>query len=255
MSTPVTMVWKAEISRSGKPCLWEKGGGATNTGKAQIITMPDGSKPFPLYVKGRGHLAGGEHALIAVEPGMYVILADHHRLDFVIDIFKVTKIKRKTEEVHGELVNNFQQNWWKTPFDEKFEAAVRAAQSKANDYHCRVPHYIIRLDNPFSAETPDYWAHEALRLAEVAQNQTTEAQRKFYLNESASSAEKVLKKLSNGESLQDSNRLSIEACIARLQRVRRWLVEINCPRIFFHGFLQDSFLEIESLYELQLNDA
>lgn len=142
MAENFSMVWKAEISKSGKMCLWEKGGGASNTGHAQIITMPDGSRPTPLYVRGRGHLSGGEHALVAIEPGMFVIRADHHRLDFVIDIYKIIDIK--DEEIYGELINNFEENWWMVPFDPMFEDAVHAAKDKANHYHCREPHYVVK---------------------------------------------------------------------------------------------------------------
>jgi hypothetical protein len=73
---------------------------------------------------------------------MYVIRADHHRLDFVIDIYKITEVK--DEEVYGELINNFEQNYWMVPFDENLEEAVQAAKSKANHYHCREPHYVVK---------------------------------------------------------------------------------------------------------------
>lgn len=136
------MVWKTELSRSGMPCLWEKGGGATNTGNSQIIAMPDGSKPRALYIKGRGHLSGGEHALVHIVPGMYVIRADHHRLDFVIEIYQITSVD--IEEIRGTLVNDLKEDWWNPPLDEKFEEAVRAAKDKANHYHCREPHFVER---------------------------------------------------------------------------------------------------------------
>ncbi len=43
-------MYQLEISRSGIPCLWESGGGYTNTGEAQIITDKQG---YPKRVKKR----------------------------------------------------------------------------------------------------------------------------------------------------------------------------------------------------------
>jgi hypothetical protein len=55
--------------------LWEAGGGLTNTGRATIIADKNGRPKHPIYVRGAGSLSCGEHALIPIEPGDYVIKA------------------------------------------------------------------------------------------------------------------------------------------------------------------------------------
>ena len=76
------------LSKSGIPCLWESGGSATNTGETQVIAGADGAPKKPIYVQTKGHLSCGQHALIPVEAGDYVIKAEHHRRDFEIRIEK-----------------------------------------------------------------------------------------------------------------------------------------------------------------------
>lgn len=92
---------KIKIERTKKdfPALWELGGGQTNTGSARIICSADGSPKKATYIRRRGHLAGGNHALLIVGPGDVVIEADHHRGDFHVAIYK---IKGFEDEVFGD---------------------------------------------------------------------------------------------------------------------------------------------------------
>jgi len=50
--------------RSGLPAPREKSGGWSNTGSAVIVAGPAGEKKRPVNIRRRGHLAGGEHALL-----------------------------------------------------------------------------------------------------------------------------------------------------------------------------------------------
>ena len=85
-------------TKKGHPAMWESGGGYTSTGYAQIICATDGSPKAPVYIRRRGHLACGEHALFVVKEGDVVVQASHHRRDYKVEILKITKIISKTEQ-------------------------------------------------------------------------------------------------------------------------------------------------------------
>jgi hypothetical protein len=62
-------------SRRGLPCLWEEGGGFTNTGRATIIADSRGRRKRPIYIRGSGKLSCEQHALIPIEVGDIVVKA------------------------------------------------------------------------------------------------------------------------------------------------------------------------------------
>jgi len=133
-----------DSTRRGHPALWEKGGGYTNTGHAQIVAGPSGEPLRPIYVRRRGYLANGEHALFPVCEGMVVVKAGHHRRDFRITVLRIKEI-RKTEsgwEADAEIIGLFDQGEWEPTPPKELEAAIEAAKDKATCYHCRSPHYI-----------------------------------------------------------------------------------------------------------------
>ena len=122
-----------------------------NTGRATIICKGDGSKPTAIYIRRRGHLSCEEHALVAVHEGYFIIKSYHHRGDFE---HKVYKILRTYTEGEGEnkkafvevvLVNSFDNGEWDAPLG-NLKAAVAAAESKATDYHCRTPYYVVEKE-------------------------------------------------------------------------------------------------------------
>lgn len=141
---------KIDATKRGLPAMWETGGGLTSGGSATIIAKSDGSKPRAVYVRTRGHLAGGPHALICVHEGFYLVHASVGRgvrTSATIERIAKTSVK----DVYGEkfeaaaeveVINTFSQGEWDRPLDQKLEAAVDAAFRKASDYHCRYPYYI-----------------------------------------------------------------------------------------------------------------
>lgn len=132
---------EVEISKKGIPCLWEKGGGYSNTGEAQLICDNKGFAKKPIYIKKGGELACKEHALIPVKVGDVVVRASHHRGDFNIEVLQIKSIQG--EEAHLELINSFSQGEWDNEQDYWHSSpVVEAAQEKAMDYHCRVPYCI-----------------------------------------------------------------------------------------------------------------
>ena len=56
-----------EVTKSGKKCLWEQGGGKTNTGRCQIIASAEGRKKKAIFVRRKGELSNSVHALIEVK--------------------------------------------------------------------------------------------------------------------------------------------------------------------------------------------
>jgi uncharacterized protein Veg len=144
---------KVEITRTkkGHPALWEEGGGYTNTGGAQVICAADGSPKRPVYVRNRGHLACGEHALFIIKKGDVVVRANHHRRDFEITVYTVSDIITETEEkeyrtrtyaVLKPLACFDMGEWDNEEVAARYEDAIRAAKEKATCYHCREPHFL-----------------------------------------------------------------------------------------------------------------
>ncbi len=129
-----------ERSKKGIPCMWESGGGYSNTGEATIIAGKNGEAKQPIYIRRRGQLACCEHALIPISVGDYVISASHHRGDFEIFVYRITEILK--EEASTEKIAEFSNGEWDAELPAFLEAAVQAAMQKATCYHCRDPHYV-----------------------------------------------------------------------------------------------------------------
>lgn len=131
---------KVEKTKKGYPALWESGGGMTNTGHATIITTPDGGPKKPVYIRRRGTLSCGDHALFIVEVGDLVIEAGHHRLDFEVAVYRIEAIDGK--EARLSLLHEFSRGEWDVEPPASIMEAVEAAKEKATDYHCRRPYWI-----------------------------------------------------------------------------------------------------------------
>ena len=128
------------LTKSGRPAIWESGGGRSNTGDAFIVAGPDGQPLRPYYVSKRGHLSNGYHALVPAVVGGYIIDANHHRGDFIITIHRIDRIEGKHAFI--TKINEYSQGEWEKELDERLAAAVEAARRKAMTYHCRTAFYI-----------------------------------------------------------------------------------------------------------------
>lgn len=123
-----------EISKKGIPCLWESGGGWSNTGYATVIAGTHGEAKKAIYVRTHGNLACDDHALIPVKVGDYVINAEHNRKEENIEVYQITGINlddKIAEAVAVEKIPTYLQD------------AVDACVAKSYDYHCRTPYYCI----------------------------------------------------------------------------------------------------------------
>lgn len=167
-----------DATKRGLPAIWETGGGLTSGGSATIIAKSDGSKPRAVFVRTRGHLAGGPHALICVHEGFYLVHASVGR--GVRQSARIERIvKTSVEDVHGEkyeataeveVFNTFSRGEWDKPLDAKLEDAVEAAFGKASTYHCRCAAYIDT-----SERAPESEEKRKRREAEMAKQDAERA--------------------------------------------------------------------------------
>ena len=81
-------------SRSGLACLWECGGGLTNTGRAQLVASPTGKPKRAIYIRTHGDLCNGDHAPIPVRVGDCVVSVDRHRDRVAVQVECITAIER-----------------------------------------------------------------------------------------------------------------------------------------------------------------
>jgi hypothetical protein len=140
-------IWK---SKSGLSCLWETGGAYTNTGSAQIICNEMGQAKKAIYIKRKGDLACGAHALIPVQINDILINASQHRGDFNIDVWKIVGINNEHEELKLELIQNYSEDNQDDYTDRIYVSAINAAKKKSEDYHCRYP-YFIKIEEKMEA--------------------------------------------------------------------------------------------------------
>ncbi len=131
---------KIERTRTGLPARWECGGGATNTGECTIITDENGRPKKPVYVKRSGHLSNGQHALVIVEVGDFIIKSYQHRKDFWIRIFRIKSFDG--EYAVSELIYEFRDGQWDNTPPTSLQPAITAGIEKATCYHCREPHWV-----------------------------------------------------------------------------------------------------------------
>ena len=157
---------KIILTRSGKKADWISGGGYTNTGFATIICGDKGQPLVPYYVRTRGHLACGDHALVPVKVGYFYIDVDNHRADNDVKVYRVDDFyadddgnvwaKRSLywSGVWNSDIGDWQDipAWGDTPIvnditpPDFLKNAIDSAIAKANCYHCRCPHYIADRD-------------------------------------------------------------------------------------------------------------
>jgi hypothetical protein len=104
-----------EQTKKGYPAVWEDGGGCTNTGSAQIVAGPQGEALAPIYIRRRGHLAGGQHALFPAKEGQVVVQADHHREDFEMFVYRISQIREEVENQEcGFCLIRWRQELWES---------------------------------------------------------------------------------------------------------------------------------------------
>jgi len=131
----------ATMSKRGFPCLWESGGGLSNTGRVVLIAGPRGEKKTAIYIRTRGQLACEEHALVPVVSGDLVINTRHHRHDFNIVVSKVETLDKETIQV--SQLYSFDNGEWDVEPPEYLDPVISASKRKASTYHCRNAFWVV----------------------------------------------------------------------------------------------------------------
>lgn len=148
-------------SKKQHPCLWEKGGKITDRkGSATIICDTNGRKKKPIFVKRKGHLSCGEHALFVVHVGDVIVEAVYQEFknSFTFNLLQIDSIDIPYCEakVHSigtvtypskgltrKRIEEFPDDKWiNIPIDGKYKDAILAAYEKAICYHCKRPFFI-----------------------------------------------------------------------------------------------------------------
>ena len=135
-------VMKITLSKKGIPCLWECGGGMSNTGEAIIICNKEGKPKMPIYIRQRGHLSNSDHALIPVMVGDVVIETNHHRNDHITKVWSIVEIKKDEETCNLSIISSFDNGEWDNENYMQYQEAIQAAWDKSMTYHCRKAFYI-----------------------------------------------------------------------------------------------------------------
>ena len=213
---------KIDATKRGLPAIWETGGGKTSGGSATIIAKSDGSKPRAVFVRTRGHLSCGSHALVCVHEGFYLVHAGVGRR--VLQSVTIERIvKTSVKDIHGEkfkataeveVVNTFSRGEWDKPLEAKFEAAVEAAFCKASTYHCRSAFYIDT-----SERKPESDEQRKRREAEMAKQDAKRA--RLRADKAAADAKaKAEAEAASREAKQNGLGARLEAVQVRLNALR-----------------------------------
>lgn len=136
------MKMAVELSKKGLPCMWEQGGAYSNTGDSMIIGDAFGNPKKAIYIRGKGHLSCGEHALIPLRKGDTIVTVSQWRHDFTINIYKIVDCNLEEKFANLELVNSFSCGEWDKDLDRIYKEIVEVAKDKATYYHCRNAMYI-----------------------------------------------------------------------------------------------------------------
>mgnify|MGYP000848638622 FL=1 len=124
------------VTKGGWPAMWERGGALSRRGSATIVAEPDRSKPRPILIRTRGHLACGQHALVGLRAGMYVISAGRSG---AVDIKRIKRLGVKNQKALVEV-----EEVDASTIPSELQPAVQAAVKKANIFHCR---YAVWVDS------------------------------------------------------------------------------------------------------------
>lgn len=214
---------RIETTKRGIPALWESGGGLTSGGSATVIAKRDGSKPRAVYMPRGGHLACGNHALIPVHEGYYIVHAGvSHGTRSSATIERIVSVSVKDVDgekweatAETETINSFSRGEWDKPLDEKFAPAVGAAFQKAGTYHCRGAYYVDFSDKPAESPADKKRREDEMRRqdAERAQLRQSKAEREALAKEEAEVASKAAKEAGLGARLDAVNvRLGALGC-------------------------------------------
>ena len=136
-------------TEDGSPSLWERGGGQTKTGKAQIICDADGKAKRPIHVRKKGHLSNSNHALFSLEVRDVVIKIQRHGESYCIELCSVERFDTSATPPYiylNHIAEFYDGEWSVQTAAIKYRHAIAAAVSKVHDFHCKIPYYIGKVE-------------------------------------------------------------------------------------------------------------
>lgn len=129
-------------TKSGIPVIWERGGGFTKTGEAQIVCKPNGGKKIPLYVPTSGHLACENHALFAIHVGDLVIIRHYGHGEDICEVWECTN----PESGDFTMILSYSDGEWDKNPPTELIPAIEACFRKADKYHCREVYWAAKKE-------------------------------------------------------------------------------------------------------------
>lgn len=136
-----------EVTKNGKPALWERGGCIKNTGRVTLVTGKYAEPCAPIYIKNNA-LVNGKHALYLIRPDYLVI--NILRLDNAITV-EISKIVGVDLQNHIASVDKVADFGFKsgdvaisnqlTEVYPKIVEAITAGINKSYQVNCRIPYY------------------------------------------------------------------------------------------------------------------
>ncbi len=150
-STPTLM--PAYLTKRGLVALWEKGGSMASSGCATIVAQDDGKRPCAAYINPPGPISNGEHALIPLRSGFYIIKTRQEDEVFEHEVYKILKTFTQNENgqkkgfIQVRQINRFSNGKWENQLAKKLNSAVKAAEKKATTYLCRTAVYVQQPSN------------------------------------------------------------------------------------------------------------
>lgn len=132
------------LSKSGIPCLWESGGGYSNTGNACCIAKGDGSKLVPIFIRNVGQLACNNHALFAIRVGNCICKVARSGNDYEVMLYKVVRLWTDNNGApFAECILIGSELDGESDISSEYKLFVEATKLKSRTYHCRVPMWYL----------------------------------------------------------------------------------------------------------------
>jgi hypothetical protein len=98
MEEKVLQEIRAVITPKGNTALWERGGQtARMDGYAQIIANSIGKPLIPIFIKSKGVMENGDHALFPVNEGFFIINVSYNISKYTIEVKTVYRIEDTVE--------------------------------------------------------------------------------------------------------------------------------------------------------------
>lgn len=152
----IRKIFSTDISGGGLSCKWEEGGLGNKGMYSLIVADMIGRRPAAICIP-RIQQPCGQHALIPIKPGYFIIEVGY---ECVTQVWRILTMSETYFE--AELVQEYVAGKWSSfyaPLQEStsinLNEAIDAAWRKANDYGCVKEYWAIRPRSYTDTETKD----------------------------------------------------------------------------------------------------